>query len=608
MGIFTDYGRYVKAREFKKFCNRDGGLWFAFASGGHTWTTEDMPKAPPCWSRQHVEDSTTPDSDGSGSTPSTPSGSTNPKYRPCPCGCGCMVESPVTTWGNEDGDWHDIPTFEYTLPVMMILSSNRTSTMVKYLSEHPLCMQLNTEGKAELYFAYDTDREPLFVSENTRISARQILQAYHDKYDINAYACVFRDYYLTNGKEDGDTTEYYATRSASHPTDDSTEKGLCFDLSGLRHSLIQFATVAENTNQRLSEKPGSKKPVLNDDGTQKMELRLDEFGNVVLDSEGQPIYDPVMTEWSSAEILARMTARYHQMKAQPFLVLTDAIRDRSNDRRNRPTTEDESSGSSSGGTIKPPTTDYDDMYRDDNARRFLNGFKADKTPYVMPLTDMESDRNYPLFPVGYADDLNSTDKDYNKPLFYNDGEYYNTRTVTADGVEYSNKVTVPLATEKEEYHAFQRRRHRWCLSGWYNAFNFLTMVKGSAELVCEATKEEADTFLYGGRFWRLATDDQFPTYVIVRCNLNPFAISRFPEVDRSFIVKQIAVYHMKDASDVDVMRAEDYVFDVGQAIPEDTGKKGVIKQSNLELIMNDYMISAERVANQIDRYGYIIGF
>ena len=64
---------------------------------------------------------------------------------------------------------------------------------------------------------------------------------------------------------------------------------------------------------------------------------------------------------------------------------------------------------------------------------------------------------------------------------------------------------------------------------------------------------------------------------------------------------------MKDAASVDVMRAEDYDFDVGQAVPDGTGKS-VIDQKNLEMMMNDYMISAERVANQIDRYGYIIGF
>ena len=612
MGIFTDYGRYVKAREFKKFCNSGGGVWFAFGAGGHQWNTENIPKAPPCNSRQ-LSDQNNPGSespDGSGTPgiePIPPSGSTNPKYRPCPCGCGCMIESPVVTWGTEDGDWHDIPTFEYTLPVMMILTTTRTEPMVKYLSEHPLCMQLNPEGKAELYFAYDNDRDPLFVSSDTRISARQILKAYHDQYDSNAYAMVFRDYFLTNGKAEGDSTEYYATRSAGKPEDDDTEKGLCFDLSGLRHSLIQFATVAENTNQRLSEKPDSKKPVLNPDGTQKTEARLDEFGNIVLDSNGLPIYDPVWTDWSEAELLARRTARYHELKAQPFLVLTDYVRDRSNDRRNRPTTEDESSGSTVGTGNKPISTEYSDIYEDREAARYLNGYTADNKPYGMPLTDMERDRNYPIFPVAYLDDLNSTDEDYNKPLFVNNGVYYNTRSVTSDGYTYSDEVQVPLITDKEKYAAFQRRRHRWILSGWYNAFNFLTFVHGTAELVCEAEKEAADTFLYGGRFWRLATDDMFPTYVLLRVNLNPFAISKYPEVDRSFIVKQIAIYHMKDAASVDVMRAEDYVFDVGQAVPDGTGKS-VIDQKNLEMMMNDYMISAERVANQIDRYGYIIGF
>ena len=178
---------------------------------------------------------------------------------------------------------------------------------------------------------------------------------------------------------------------------------------------------------------------------------------------------------SEAELLARRTARYHELKAQPFLVLTDYVRDRSNDRRNRPTTEDESSGSTVGTGNKPIHTEYSDMYEDRDAARYLNGYTADNKPYGMPLTDMELDRNYPIFPVAYLDDLNSTDEDYNKPLFVNNGVYYNTRSVTSDGYTYSDEVQVPLITDKEKYAAFQRRRHRWILSGWYNAFNFLTI-------------------------------------------------------------------------------------------------------------------------------------
>jgi hypothetical protein len=227
----------------------------------------------------------------------------------------------------------------------------------------------------------------------------------------------------------------------------------------------------------------------------------------------------------------------------------------------------------------------------------------------MPLTDMERDRNYPIFPVCYLDDLNDTENDYNKPLYEVDGIYYSKRTVMATDIVYSDPVAVPEANDIDLYKAFQRRRHRWILSGWYNAFNFLTMIKGSAELVCEAEKEEADTFLYGGRFWRLATDDMFPTYVLVRANLNPFDISRYPEVDRAFIIKQVCVYHMKENTyGTDVLRSEEYVLDVGQAVPEDTKKQGVITKENLEFIMNDYMISSNRVPNQIDRFGYIIGF
>lgn len=604
MGIFTDYGRYVKAREFKKFCNSGGGLWFAFGTGGKAWTQLDMPKAPPCNDRQNSQqnqDDTPTDEDST-----VPSGSVQPKYRPCPCGCGCMVEVPVTTWGTEEGDWIDIPKFAYTLPVMMILSTNRTEASSTYLSEHPMCMQLNPDGKAEIYFAYDSARDPLYVSENTRISAREILKAYHDNYDAGAYAIVFRDYYLTNGSEDGSTAEIPATLSASLAEDDSTEKGFCMDLSGLRHGLIQWTTVSSQEDPRMNEKPGSKRVVLNDDGTPKTVARLDALGNIVLDADGLPVYDTVYEDWTPTELYDRKQARYNAQKAQPFLVLSDLVRARSNDRRNKPTTESETSGSTGGTTSKP--TDYGSAYEDLKASRYLNGFDLTGAPYPMPLTDMERDRNYPIFPVSYLDDLNDTSDGNAKPLYEVGGNYYEKRTVLSTEVEYSDEVAVPESSDIEEFKAFQRRRHRWCLSRWYNAFGFLTMVKGSAELVCEAEKEEADTFLYGGRYWRLATDDMFPTYVIVRTNLNPFSISKYPEVDRSFLIKQVCVYHMKENSyGTDVLRSEDYVFDVGQAVPSEATSK-VIKQDNLEFIMNDYMVSADRVPNQIDRYGYIIGF
>ena len=37
MGIYTDYGRFQKAREFKDYCNSGAGIWFAFALGSPRW-------------------------------------------------------------------------------------------------------------------------------------------------------------------------------------------------------------------------------------------------------------------------------------------------------------------------------------------------------------------------------------------------------------------------------------------------------------------------------------------------------------------------------------------------------------------------------------------
>ena len=37
MGIYTDYGRFMKAREFKNWCNSGAGIWFGFSIGSPRW-------------------------------------------------------------------------------------------------------------------------------------------------------------------------------------------------------------------------------------------------------------------------------------------------------------------------------------------------------------------------------------------------------------------------------------------------------------------------------------------------------------------------------------------------------------------------------------------
>lgn len=39
MGIYTDYGRFLKARQFKEYCNSGAGLWFSFSMGSQRWDT-----------------------------------------------------------------------------------------------------------------------------------------------------------------------------------------------------------------------------------------------------------------------------------------------------------------------------------------------------------------------------------------------------------------------------------------------------------------------------------------------------------------------------------------------------------------------------------------
>lgn len=53
MGIYTDYGRFMKARQFKEWCNSGAGIWFGFGLGSPEWDniiTDDgrgRPNVPP---------------------------------------------------------------------------------------------------------------------------------------------------------------------------------------------------------------------------------------------------------------------------------------------------------------------------------------------------------------------------------------------------------------------------------------------------------------------------------------------------------------------------------------------------------------------------------
>jgi hypothetical protein len=39
MGIYSDYGRFMKARVFRDWCNSNTGIWFAFSTGSPRWDT-----------------------------------------------------------------------------------------------------------------------------------------------------------------------------------------------------------------------------------------------------------------------------------------------------------------------------------------------------------------------------------------------------------------------------------------------------------------------------------------------------------------------------------------------------------------------------------------
>lgn len=150
-----------------------------------------------------------------------------------------------------------------------------------------------------------------------------------------------------------------------------------------------------------------------------------------------------------------------------------------------------------------------------------------------------------------------------------------------------------------------------------NCFGLLGMVKGDACLVKDIGNSSTgaiNEFYYGDRYWKVVddsdADSEMPCHVLLSASIEPKMLCDDAEVDLGMIARQVAIYHKKTSALSSVVyKPKDYVFDFGQASGTGTSVLN-FRESNpeFEFILNDYIKGSSRRENQVDRYGYVVGF
>lgn len=147
-----------------------------------------------------------------------------------------------------------------------------------------------------------------------------------------------------------------------------------------------------------------------------------------------------------------------------------------------------------------------------------------------------------------------------------------------------------------------------------NPLGHLGFFRGSATLIREVRAGESvieiGSFNYGNRVWTKAAPSDYGTYVLVQSNVPPKGFSLNPLIDMGIQVRQVTVWrfndHLSDLCDgVFSYRSSSHVFDLSSAGTSSGDTKAI---RDMEFLLNDYTVSTTRVQNQIDRYGYVIGF
>lgn len=160
----------------------------------------------------------------------------------------------------------------------------------------------------------------------------------------------------------------------------------------------------------------------------------------------------------------------------------------------------------------------------------------------------------------------------------------------------------------------------------------LALVKAKLHFVEDVTENPGDdyTFSYGGRLWRYLDENQASqsmcNSVLVEATVRAGQIVPTIEEDGILKIRQVSVMAFNNSSGLCSFMIPASSNDAGSSTEgdstaykefsltnvksaEDTGEIGhPIGLKDVHVMINDYLVSSSRMANQQDRYGYVIGF
>ena len=155
-----------------------------------------------------------------------------------------------------------------------------------------------------------------------------------------------------------------------------------------------------------------------------------------------------------------------------------------------------------------------------------------------------------------------------------------------------------------------------------NPLGFLSIVKAAIRFVIP-TDEPVDNiniFMYGSQKWKMLNDQDAEKinahHILITCLVFPGDLHEKEVVEKEMTVRQVQVYHFNQIEGVthsdgtklnihSIKNKDCYFKSLNTTFP--SGSK-VILESQMELLINDFMPQRIRKVNQSDRYGFIIGF
>lgn len=189
-------------------------------------------------------------------------------------------------------------------------------------------------------------------------------------------------------------------------------------------------------------------------------------------------------------------------------------------------------------------------------------------------------------------------------------------------------------------------------NGLDNPVGLLGMVRGDVSFVKDIGGEENYTgdinqFWYGDRYWEIVEpasllvsdgvpQTEYPHHLLISATVNPLQLCSNLAIDSYITPRQLAIYHKVHNNTGDERNrtlncypVSEYCFNFGQPLPDITSvKESKILDLNIqcefegspapantklsneefEFILHDYIKGTMKAKNQVDRFGYIVGF